>query len=108
MNALIANLKTKALSFLNSLKGEITDTWERVKIPLLAIAAILATFKFKELLLNYLVRSGENEVKETNKTDQKLATQEKKDSDQADVLVANANALPSEQPPVTPDWYKKK
>jgi len=104
---MFSTLKTKALVLLTSFKNEIVDTWEKIKVPVIAIAALIISLRFRELVVTWITKAGQREVKDDNKKDQQIAAQESQESAEADALQAEANSLPSEQPPVGEDWYKK-
>lgn len=88
--------------------SELKDIWNRGKMVLIALLALIGILEFeklKELLLVYLANK---QMKSTNKTDQGLATKQDSANSQADSLVQQAQQLGNNQPTVQPDWYKKK
>jgi hypothetical protein len=97
--------KLKAL--LVSVKNEIYDIWNRIKIPLIMIGGLIVALEFKKLQEYFLVKGGQKQITNAKKEDANLAAVEKTDSDAADALVQEAKDLPAQQPPVTQDWYKK-
>jgi hypothetical protein len=93
---------TKLKSLLTSVLAELKDIWQRSKMYLLGIAAILAAIEFqkiKEMLLVYL---GKKEIVKATKEDAALATQENQANQQADALVTQAG-----QETAADDWNKK-
>ena len=97
--------KFKAL--MASLKNEIIDTWERGKMVILSIAGLIVVLEFraiKEWAVAYL---NSKLLKDTQAKDVKLETAEDTANKQANALVAEAEALPSKEKPISSDWYKK-
>lgn len=99
-------MKAKLLSIWASIKTDLYDTWNRSKIFLLAIAGIIVALEFQKLKEFLLVYMGKKEIQKDEKKDQQLATQEHTESAQADVLVQEANGLPSTEQPVKDGWEK--
>jgi hypothetical protein len=98
----------KIKSILASVWSDICDTYQRIKIYLLGILAIIAVFEWRKLKALWLVNSGAQELKSDNKQDIVLKANENQANQQADQLVQDANNLNNNQPSVREDWYKKK
>lgn len=99
----------KIKSFLAAVWADTKDTWNRIKIYVLAILAVIVTLEFQKIKDALLAYGGKKEIQEDQKKDQTLAVQEKTDNDAADQLVKDAEALPSQEKPITnEDWYKNK
>ena len=86
--------------------SQLADLWNRSKVFLLAIAALILTLEWEKIKETVLVYLGQKEIKSDQKQDSTLAATEKKDSDTADALVQQAQQLQQQAPPVTADWYK--
>ncbi len=98
---------TKIKTFFSMVWREIVDTWERIKVFVLAALAIAAVLGFRQLKEYLLMKSGQKEIQKDNAKDQNLAVQEKNENQKADDLVADAQKLQNEsQTPVDENWYK--
>lgn len=101
-------MKARLQALLAVVVAELKDIWNRGKMVLLALLALIGIVEFeklKELLLVYLANK---QIKSNNKIDQGLAAKQDSANSQADALVQQAQQLGSNQPTVQPDWYKKK
>ena len=99
-------MKAKLLAILTAVKNDLLDTWQRCKILILAIGALILALEFQKLKEFLLVYFGQRQLKSDQKQDAKLATQENDDNQKADALVKEAQSLPSQETPVTDEWYK--
>jgi hypothetical protein len=99
---------TKIKSILSNIGTDLADTWNRSKIYILALGAVVLTFEFQKLKQFLLAYEGKKEIQADDKKDQKLATAEKNESDQADALAKQAKDLPNQQKPVDENWNKEK
>jgi hypothetical protein len=97
--------KLKALWTL--VTSQLADLWNRSKVFLLAIAALILTLEWEKIKETVLVYLGQKEIKSDQKQDATLAATEKKDSDAADALVQQAQLLPTQQKPIADDWNQK-
>ena len=100
-------MKAKLQALWTTFTAQLADIWNRSKIFLLAIGALVVAFEFRKLKDMALVYLANKQMQTTKKEDASLATQESNDSAQADALVKQAQALPDQQQAVKPDWYKK-
>jgi hypothetical protein len=82
--------------------ADIKDTYNRIKIVLLAIGALLIALEFQKLKEFLLVYFGQRQLKQTEKTDSDLAAKEKEEINQANQLEQKANNETAND-----DWYKK-
>ena len=99
---------TKIKAFFAATGNDFADTWKRLKVLIFVIAGLLVYLKFDEIKNAISAYNGKKEIDTTKKQDGQDTAQENIDKKQADALVADANALPSEEKPVTDvDWYKK-
>jgi len=98
---------TKAKALLAIMGNQIADIWNKSKIYLLGIVAIIAALEFQKIKAALLVYAGKKEIQKDQKQDDVLAKTESTDNAQADALVKDAENLPSTEKPVTEDWYKK-
>jgi hypothetical protein len=87
-------------------KTQLADIWNKSKMYIFAAAAIVAALEFRQLKEWFIAYSGQKEINKDKKEDSVLAATENKDNAQADALIQQAKDLPSQQPPVTSDWYK--
>ena len=97
--------KLKAL--LASFKAEIKDTWERSKMYILGILAIIVALEFRKLKEYLTAKAAQQEMKKDKKDDANLAGKENAANAQAAALIADANNLPNQQPPIGDDWNSK-
>ena len=100
-------MQNKISAIWTTFKTQLSDIWNRSKVFILAIVGLILALEFQRLKESLLVWMGERQIKSATKQDTTLAATEKKDSQAADVLVAQAQELPSQEQPVTEDWYKK-
>lgn len=97
----------KAKAILATIKAQAADIWNRSKMFILAIAGIILAIEFQKIKDFFLVYAGQKEIKKDQEKDQNLAKQEKEANDQANALIEQAKQLPSQQEPVSEDWYTK-
>ena len=97
--------KLKAL--LGSLVSELKDIWNRGKMYLFGLLAIVVALEFRKLKEYLLLKQGQKEMKTDLKEDKDLSGKEQSANNQADKLVQDANNLPSQQQPVKEDWNTK-
>lgn len=97
----------KLTALWTTFKTDMGDTWQRSKIFVFAIGALIVALEFQKLKEFLLVWLGERQIKSATKQDATLAATEKKDSQAADVLVAQAQELPSQETAIGDDWNKK-
>lgn len=100
-------MKNKLLVIWETIKAQLADIWNRSKIFLLAILAIILAVEWNRIkifVLNYL---GQREIKSDEKKDSVLAAKESEDNAKADALIADAQKLPSQQTTISDDWNKK-
>lgn len=79
------------------------DTYKRIKIFLLAAAALAVYLEWQKIKALWLVKSGQKEISSDNKQDVSLAKAEQTENKQADALVEKAQ---NEDNPGN-DWYVK-
>lgn len=99
-------MKAKLASIWTSIKADAEDTWNRSKIFLLAIAALIIALEFQKLKEFLLMYMGKKEIANSEKEDQQLAAQEHMKNTQADILVKQAENLPSTEHPIKDGWEK--
>jgi hypothetical protein len=95
---MLSKIKTIASLVWSDLK----DTYNRIKIVLFAILALLVALEFQKLKEFLLVYFGQRELKESQKQDNDLANKETNDNNQANALVEKAKNESAED-----DWNKK-
>lgn len=79
------------------------DTWKRIKVFVLAAAAVVIYFEWTKLKAFLLVKSGQAELKSDNKQDAQLKAKEDSDNSQADALAKKAQ----NEPNPGDDWNTK-
>jgi hypothetical protein len=97
----------KVKAFFVTLKTQLADIWNRSKIFILAVGALIVALEFQKIKEALLVYAGKKEIQSDNKKDTVLADQENKANSQADALVQQAKDLPGQETQVKPDWYKE-
>ncbi len=100
-------MKAKLLAIWTSVKADLADTWVRTKIWLLGILAIVVAIEFEKIKQFLLVYMGKKEIQKDQKIDAKLSAQESSENTQANLLIQEAEGLPSKEKPVTDGWEKK-
>ena len=98
----------KLKAFWATLKSQLVDIWNRSKIFLIALGIAVVYLEWEKIKEAFLLYTANKEMKSDKKEDQTLAATETSASQQADALVKQAQALPSQEQPVTEDWYTKK
>jgi hypothetical protein len=93
--------------FLLAVWADICDTYKRIKVILFAVLAAIIYLEFDKIKEYLLVRTGQKEIKKDDVKDQKLANQEQSEVSEANDLEKEANQLPTQEQPVSDDWYLK-
>ncbi len=93
---------SKLKAVLATIWADIVDTYKRVKVYVLALLAIVAIGEWQKIKAALLVKFGQKQIDSANKQDQKLATQEAQENQQADALVKKSGNESAED-----DWYQK-
>jgi len=96
----------KMKSIWGSIKADSVDTYRRIKIVLIAIAAILLAIEYKKIKEAILIYMGNRLIKNTKKESYELQTQVNTLNNQANQMVKEAKELPSQEKPVDANWYK--
>lgn len=86
---------------------ELKDVWNRGKMFIIAILAIIGAIEFQKIRDFILLYLAKREMDGAKKEDQSLANQESKANDEADKLIKEAEDLPKHEKPVDNDWFKK-
>lgn len=94
-------------SFVEKLNLPITTLWEKYKFFLIAFGILILIFKFREVIIDLLVSSSRETVKEAQKQDASLRAEEDKANSQANQLRKDAEDLATNKPKVDEDWNKK-
>lgn len=108
----LTSLKTKVTSGISTLKSDaekdLSTLWANNKFYIIGFGLIILFFKYRDLLINILVKSGQREVNSADKQDAILQTDENKDNQQANILVQNANTLANQNnEEQDPNWNLK-
>lgn len=98
---------TKVRAVAAGVWADLKDTYQRTKIFLLGILALVAYIEWNKIKTAWLVKSGQNEIKSDNKKDASLAKAETSDSSEADALIEDAKELPNTEQTVADDWNTK-
>jgi hypothetical protein len=97
---------SKLKAFWDKLKQQAVDIWDKDKGLFFLVAVAALVVKFRDILLDILISGAKREETAAKKKDQTLASQENDLKAQADDMVKKAQEEPSNQKPVTDDWYK--
>jgi hypothetical protein len=100
-------MKAKLQVLLSTIGSQLADIWNRSKMFLLAIGAVLIALEWQKIKEALLVYAGQREIKKDKVEDANLAKQESAANTQADALVKDAESLPTQEKPVDDDWNKK-
>lgn len=97
----------KVKSFLSTIGTDLKDTWNRSKMVILAVGALILALEFRKLKEFLLVYAGKKEIDKDKKEDSQLKAKEDSANAQADALVKQAKEEPSKETPVGDDWNSK-
>lgn len=89
-------------AFFSTIKLQVVDCWNRSKIFILALVALVLTLEFQKIKDSIIIYLSQKEIKSSDEIDEKLAAKENMETTQANQLeqqAANETA--------TDDWYKK-
>lgn len=95
-------MKAKLQFLLSTIGSQLADIWNRSKMFLLAIAALVVALEWQKLKEFMLVYMGQKQINNAKKEDSTLAAKESTENVQADALVQKASNEPTDA-----DWYKK-
>ena len=107
LQALLAQLRASLGTFGTKIGSDIGDLWEKDKAFLLIFGAVILTVKFRDIMINLIVRGGQSLFNTTQASTDKLEKQEQDDNSAADKLVQEAGALSKSNPSVEDDWNTK-
>lgn len=96
------------LSFTDKFKSPLGTLWDNHKVFLIIFGLGILIWKFREVIIDLLVSSSREAVKDAQKQDQTLKGEEKAANDQANQLRNEAAALDDNKPVIDEDWNKKK
>ena len=94
-------------SFTDKFTSPLGTLWDNHKVFLIIFGVFILVWKFREVIIDLLVSSSREAVKDAQKQDQALRGEEKAANDQADQLRKEAEALSKDKPTVDEDWHKK-
>lgn len=92
--------------FFKAVYADLVDTYERLKIVIFAVLALIGYLEFDKIKDAVIVYSGKKEIQNDQKKSDALGIQETQENQQADALVKQAQDLPKQEQPVTDSWYK--
>jgi hypothetical protein len=87
--------------------AQLLDIWNRSKVFILAILALVIAFEWQKLKEYLMVKAGQKELQNADKQDVTLANQEQTANNAANALVQQAQQLPNEEQPIGDDWNKQ-
>ena len=97
-----SNLESMALKGLGEL-------WDSCRIPLVLFGTIIVILKFRNILINFLIKNAKQVYNNAQKQNQSEILKEDRDNKQADQLVQETKDLQQQETqPVADDWYKDK
>ena len=100
------NAKLKAL--LDKVKQQLKDFWNTYRLYIVGATGVFLFLKFRDLLIDWLVSSGNRVMNDTTKKDAQLAKEEDDAKAQAAALQQQAQQELAPKEPVGDDWYKNK
>ena len=103
---MLAKIKIFLSKAWTTIRTQIADIWNRTKIFILAIAALIIAFEWQKLKAYLLVKSGQQEMKKDNAEDQTLAAKETQANNAANALVQKSSQESANDKPITDDWNK--
>jgi hypothetical protein len=89
------------------LNTNISELWSDSKVFVIIFGVLIVILKFRSILVNFIVLGAKSIFNQASQQSSADQNQESKDNNNANDLINQANILPDNQPPVTPDWYKK-
>lgn len=99
-------------AFLDGLLNDVNtvgkDLWNDNKTIFIVLIPLIAVIFGRNLLMSLIVSNAKKTIMNATQQDTKLASQENAANTQADQLIKTADSLPSQEQPVTEDWYTKK
>jgi hypothetical protein len=95
-------------SFLQKFNLPVSTLWSQYKVFFILCGVLVLIWKCRELIIDLLVSSSREAVKDAQKQDQTLRGEEKAANDQANQLRKEADALDDKKPVIDEDWNKKK
>jgi hypothetical protein len=98
----------QVLTFGQKIKADIGYLWDHEKIFLVIFGVLILAGKFTSMLMDYIAYSSKKTLDKAVQQDGQLKKEEDAANNQANALVDEAKKLPSQEAPVTEDWYKKK
>lgn len=108
----LKTLYTKFLQTLANFKSllskDISELWDNYKSFLLVFGAIVLTVKFRQILIDLIVKASKSLFNSAEKKSSSLQEKEDINNKKADELVKESENLPQKEEPTNDDWYKKK
>ena len=81
--------------------------WAKDKVYIIGAAVLLVVVKGRDIFIDLLVSNAKKTMSDAQKKDDQLAAQEKTANDAANKLIADAQKLGENKPPVGDDWNTK-
>lgn len=97
----------KIKNFIAKLNSSISELWAKDKIFLVVFGILILIVKFRDVIIDILLKSAKTEMDQAGKKDEKLAQQENQAKEDAAALVQKSKEEPLQNKPVTEDWNKK-
>ena len=94
-------------TFLEKLKMSPSQLWAEHRTFLIVAGVLILIIKFQDVILDYLVNSSKELVKDTKKQSDTLQDQENKANNLANQLIKEVQNLDKNKPKVDENWNKK-
>lgn len=101
------NEENKPMGFLDRFKAPLGYLWDNHKWFLIGFGILILIIKFQDVIIDLLVGNSRKLVKDAVATDSKLKEEQDQANNQANKLVAEAQALSENKSKVDEDWHKK-
>src|ERR1700678_3215684 len=91
----LSEIWNKLKSLAATVWNDICNTYQRTKVYLLALLAIVVVWEWRKLKAAFLVKMGQKQIDSANKQDKVLAQAEQTENAEADALVKKAQNEPN-------------
>ena len=82
------------------------DLWEKNKIVFFLLIPVILLIYFRSFFINLLLSDSRKIATEADQKDNQLSKEETQANSQSNQIIADANKLSDNKPPVTEDWNK--
>lgn len=94
-------------TFIEKFNMPAKQLWANYKVFFIVFGILILIYKFRDIIIDLLVKSSHRKVDEAKKQDSKLRAEEDALNSQANKLRNEANDLNENKPPVDEDWNEK-